>query len=129
MILEVADGGEASGGSVTILLAEDEDPARESYRLWFEMEDSWEVREATDGAEALSKLDNTVDVLVLDRHMPELSGSEVVGKLDGTAFTGPVVVVSAYKPDEQLSEKDVDAYLLKPVHNEELVEVIRQLLS
>lgn len=123
-----ADGGETTNYSraATVLLTEDEAAMREAVALWLEDDGRWDVREARDGREALEKLDETIDVLVLDRRMPKLSGPEVVDRLDDTDFEGRVVVVSAYKPDDHLEVIDVEAYLTKPITREELIDQLER---
>lgn len=115
----VADGATPSRDG-TVLLADDDDGFRETVRIWLDGE--WDVLEATTGTETLEMLDASVDVLVLDRRMPELSGPEVFDRLEETEFDGTVVVVSAYNPDEHLRETDVASYLVKPVDREEVVD-------
>jgi DNA-binding response OmpR family regulator len=82
---------------------------------------NWRIRQAADGREALGKLDETVDVVVLDRDMPHLSGDEVVQRLPQTTFAGQVVVLSASDPDASLNGEFVDSYLHKPLSPQALV--------
>jgi|GEM_PF-3840704 len=108
----------------TVLVAEDDEAMLESYRLWLDDDNRWDVREARDGREALDGLDATVDVLVLDREMPELTGDEIVERLEDSLFEGDILVVSAYGPDDYLSEADVVGYLTKPVREETFVQAL-----
>jgi|AntRauTorcE11898_2_1112593.scaffolds.fasta_scaffold00002_56 CheY-like chemotaxis protein len=108
----------------TVLLAEDDDAFRETERLWLAREQRWDTREAADGEEALATLDTTVDLLVLDQHMPNVSGPEVVARLSETEFDGAVVVVTASRPDDRLDVDDVDAMLRKPVDREEFIDAL-----
>ncbi|RMB18477.1 response regulator receiver domain-containing protein [Haloplanus aerogenes] len=108
----------------TVLLADDDDAFRESLVLWLAADERWDVREATDGEEALAKLDGAVDILVLDRRMPILSGPEVVDRLDETGFEGSVIVLSAFEPDGHLDENDTTMYLTKPVDRETFVDAL-----
>lgn len=119
----VQDGGPTTPCG-TVLIADDDDALRESFKIW--IDDSWTVLEATTGREALEQLDESVDVLVLDRKMPELSGPEVFERLDETSFNGRVIVVSAYKQDARLSESEVAEYVTKPLHKETLIELLEQ---
>jgi CheY-like chemotaxis protein len=102
----------------TVLVAEDDEAMLESYRLWLADDDRWDVREAADGQETLDELDAAVDVLVLDREMPEHTGDEIVDRLDDSLFEGDILVVSAYGPDSYLSDADVAGYLTKPIREE-----------
>lgn len=115
----------AQTDAVTVLLTDDDDAFRETERLWLARDDSWETREAANGEEALAALDASVEVLVLDQHMPAVSGPEVVARLDETTFEGDVVVVSASRLDERLTRDDVVAATLdKPVDREEFVATL-----
>lgn len=104
------------------VIADDDDGFRETLAIW--IRDEWTVREAATGTEALTALDSSVDVLVLDRQMPDLCGPEVFEQLDDTGFDGNVIVVSTYQPDDHLGETDVAEYLLKPVTSAAVLEKI-----
>lgn len=108
----------------TVVLAEDDDELRSTLALWLR-DGAWEVREAPNGEAALAEVDASVDALVLDRRMPELSGPEVVDRLGDTAFGGVVVAMSAYKPDSHLDETDVADYIIKPLDRETLLTTLR----
>lgn len=112
--------------STHVVLADDDDAMRETFAIWLRDRGHWQVREASDGVEALDLLDGTVDVLVLDRQMPKLSGPEVVERLDDTHFDGTVVVTSAYEPDDHLDATDVDDYLTKPIDRAEFVDCLER---
>jgi CheY-like chemotaxis protein len=107
----------------TVLLADDNGVLRESFAYWLTERLGWRVREAADGREAMASLDAAVDVVVLDRDMPKLTGDEVVARLHETTFSGAVVVLSASRPDGEL-EDCVDEYLLKPVKCKSLAAVL-----
>jgi len=108
----------------TVLVAEDDDAFRETVSQWSTIDD-WVVQKARDGQAALDGIDGEVDVLVLDRHMPELSGPELIDRLDETPFDGDVLVVSAFEADTDLNEADVDGYLTKPVSRKSFVDALR----
>lgn len=111
--------------AATVLLTEDDDAFRETERIWLAHDGDWETREAADGEEALAALDDSVELLVLDQHMPAVSGPEVVARLDETTFEGDVVVVSASKLDDRLTHDEVVAATLdKPVDREEFVATL-----
>lgn len=114
----------------TVLLAEDDDAFRATLALWLEDAGQWAVREATNGREALDRVDSTVDVLVLDRLMPGLTGPEVVENLGETSFAGAVVVLSAYEADTLLDgdHEYVTAYLTKPIEKVPFLAMLEQTL-
>lgn len=111
---------------VRVLVADDDDDFRETLCIWLADEDTYDTNDVRNGAEALANLDETVDILVLDRQMPKLSGPDVVERLDTTDFDGAVIVISAETPDSTLCETDVTAYLTKPIDQARFVDTMHQ---
>jgi CheY-like chemotaxis protein len=69
------------------------------------------------------------DMILLDLHLPDMSGIEVIGRLraDPTTTEIPVVVVSADATTERMERLEaarVAAYLTKPIDVRELLRVI-----
>lgn len=117
--------GPPQSSKTRVLIADDDDALRETIKIWLS-DEGWEVLEAVNGQEVLEKLDDSIIVLLLDRHMPQISGPEVIEQLDKTAFHGTVVVMSAYEPDTHLNENDVDKYITKPIEHDQFVSELRQ---
>ena len=74
----------------SVLIVEDERELADLYGEWLEMA-GCSVRTAHDGRAALEYLDSEVDVVLLDRRLPEIRGKQVlegspavVGRPDGT---------------------------------------------
>jgi DNA-binding response OmpR family regulator len=111
----------------TVLLVDDEVNITELFGAW--LEDSYDVRTANGGEEALEKLDESVDVVLLDRRMPGLSGDEVLDVIREQGFDCRVAMVTAVEPDFDVIEMGFDDYLTKPINREDLEEVIESLLS
>lgn len=63
-----------------VLIVDDEQDIRAICKTYFEFE-GHEVTTACDGEEALSKLNSSVDLIILDIMMPELNGYKVVEKM------------------------------------------------
>ena len=109
-----------------ILIAEDETIIRLDLRAALEHA-GHEVHEARDGAEAVEAARSwEPDLVMLDVKMPELDGIEAARRI--TAMRPlPVVLVTAYA-DARLVERavgaGVNAYLVKPFSESELVPVI-----
>jgi two-component system response regulator AdeR len=112
----------------TVLIVDDEPNVVEAYALWLEDEYE-EIRTATGGEEALAAIDEDVDVVLLDRRMPVLSGDDVLAELDGRGLDPRVAMVTAVDPDFDIVEMGFDAYLTKPVSRADLVETVEQLLA
>ncbi len=69
------------------------------------------------------------DMILLDLHLPDMSGIDVLGRLraDPTTTAIPVVVVSADATAERIEHLEaapVAAYLTKPIDIRELLRVI-----
>jgi DNA-binding response OmpR family regulator len=110
-----------------VLIVEDEPYVAETYRLW--LREDYEVEMAHDGDEGLSKLDADVDVVLLDRMMPGLSGDEVLEQIRERDLDCRVSMVTAVEPDFDILEMGFDAYLSKPIRSEELHETVENLLD
>lgn len=110
-----------------VLIAEDERSVAEGYEIW--LGDTYEIRLATDGREALDAVDESVDVVLLDRMMPELSGKQVLQEIRERGIDCRVAMVTAVEPDFDIVEMGFDAYITKPPEREELLDTIEQLLS
>ena len=89
---------------------------------------------AHDGEEALTMLesgDQPFDLAIIDMHMPQLSGPEVVQRWRFME-TGhlPIIMLTADARSEAQSaceEAGADTFLTKPVNSRELIEVIARL--
>jgi len=68
--------------------------------------------------------EKTVDLTLLDRHMPGMSGDEVLEELNNHDYDGRVVMVTAIDPGFDVLDMPFDDYLCKPVDREDIREVI-----
>jgi DNA-binding response OmpR family regulator len=110
-----------------VLIVEDEPDVAETYNLW--LRDEYEVRTAQNGDEALEQLDEDVDVVLLDRMMPGLSGDEVLERIRESGYECRVAMVTAVEPDFDILEMGFDSYLTKPIRSEQLHETVSNLLE
>jgi len=110
-----------------VLIVEDEPDVAETYKLWLQGE--YEVRMAQNGDEGLELLDGTVDVVLLDRMMPGLSGDEVLTEIRERELGCRVAMVTAVEPDFDILEMGFDAYLSKPIRSKQLHETVTNLLE
>ncbi|WP_251342318.1 response regulator transcription factor [Haloplanus halophilus] len=111
-----------------VLVADDEPTLVDLYTTWLEGVDV-DVVSAGCGAEALTRCDEgDVDVAILDRHMPRVSGDEVLDVLQDRPDGPRVAFVTAATPDVRIVDLDIDAYLTKPVSREEFVDLVHSLL-
>lgn len=89
----------------------------------------YDVETAYNGQEALDLLDEAVDVVLLDRRMPELSGDEVLDEIEEMELDPVVAMVTAVDPDFDIAQMPVDDYIVKPVSKDELLDTVEELLS
>jgi CheY-like chemotaxis protein len=110
----------------TVLLVDDEEDIVDVYALAFS--DDYVVEKAYSGEEALEKAADA-DAVLLDRRMPGLSGGEVLDEIRRRGIDARVAMVTAVDPDFDIVEMDFDAYLTKPVSDDELRETVEELLT
>ena len=106
----------------TILVVDDERDIADLYTTWLELDH--EVRTAYGGEEALDKVDADVDLVFLDRQMPDYSGDEVLERIRDQGLDCRVVMVTAVDPDFDIVDMGFDDYLTKPVMREDLDDAV-----
>jgi len=110
-----------------VLIVEDEPDVADTYRLW--LADDYDVRVAENGDEGLEELNSDVDVVLLDRMMPGLSGDEVLAHIRDEELDCRVAMVTAVEPDFDILEMGFDAYLSKPIKSDQLEDTVTNLLE
>lgn len=114
-------------GQPTVLVVDDETDLADVYAAW--LGDEFDVRTARGGAEAIELVDETVDVALVDRLMPEVSGNEVLEHIREEGYDCRVVMVTAVTPDSDIVEMPFDEYLVKPVEKDTLRNCVRRQLA
>ncbi|MFB6073437.1 MAG: response regulator [Haloarculaceae archaeon] len=114
------DGSE----DATVLVVDDE---RHLADLYAEYLEEYETLTAYGGAEALDRLSPAIDVVVLDRRMPDQSGNEVLAAIGERDLGCRVALVTGTSPDFDVIGLGVDDYLVKPVTRDELRETVDRL--
>ncbi|MFB6256810.1 MAG: HalX domain-containing protein, partial [Haloplanus sp.] len=110
-----------------VLVVEDDRSTADLYAEW--LGGSYDVETAYDGTEALERLDETVDVVLLDRMLPGLSGGDVLEAIRDADVDPRVAMVSAVTPDLDVVQMGFDAYLEKPIEATELHETVERMLT
>jgi two-component system response regulator PilR (NtrC family) len=115
-----------------ILVIDDEDSIREYLSMMLERE-GHEVRACESGEKALKAIaQESFDVAITDIQLTGMSGIEVLGRLRESDPTVAVIIVTGHASQESAIEAlNLGAfyYLLKPVSNEELKQVVRNALE
>jgi DNA-binding HxlR family transcriptional regulator/DNA-binding NarL/FixJ family response regulator len=110
-----------------VLVADDNRQVATMHTTW--LAEEYTVRTAHDGEQALQELDEDVDVAVLDRRMPGLTGDEVLDWIRSQRYDCRVVVITAEDVDLDVATMGFDEYLTKPVLREQLHDVVESLLD
>ncbi|SHH20621.1 response regulator transcription factor [Halobaculum gomorrense] len=110
-----------------VLVVEDEPDLADLYAAWLDGE--YDVRTAYGGQAALDELVPEIDVILLDRRMPGLSGDEVLEEARDRGIDARVAMVTAVEPDFDIIEMGFDDYLVKPVTRESLLDTVEGLYS
>lgn len=112
-------------GRPTVLVVDDEPDMTNLCRAW--LSDTADVRVANSGRAALDTIDEHVDVVLLDRRMPDLLGREVLERLRDRGYDCRVGMLTAVSPDTDIVDMGFDTYLTKPVDADELEAAVRRL--
>ncbi|WP_053983320.1 response regulator transcription factor [Niameybacter massiliensis] len=119
----------------SILIVDDEELIRQGIRaridyLGFKFDS---IREADDGTTALSLLEQApADVVITDIRMNDMDGIELIGKVKPLYPHIQFIILSGYAEfayAEQAINLGVNAYLLKPISNEELKKTMNNVLE
>lgn len=111
----------------TVLVVEDEADLADLYASW--LGDQYDVRVAYTAEEALDRVDESVEVVLLDRRLPDMSGDEFLDVIHERGYDAQVAMVSAVDPDWDILEMRFDAYVVKPVDRTDLNDIVARLLA
>jgi DNA-binding response OmpR family regulator len=111
----------------TVLVVDDEPDVADAYAA--QLEGEYLVSTAYSGQEALDELDDSVEVVLLDRRMPGISGDEVLETIRDRGLECRVAMVTAVDPDFDIIEMPFDDYVIKPVSRDDLFSTIERLLT
>lgn len=114
--------------AVRILLVEDDDVARDSFRVALEQA-GFTVEAVDDGADGLSRLSGqpgAFRVVVTDVNLPSLSGPEMIAQAGAAVGKAAVVYLSGYAAQ---SDWPAGQVLSKPITKDDLVRAVRAVLA
>jgi DNA-binding response OmpR family regulator len=116
-----------------ILIVEDHPTMREAMRLILEHE-GFEIREATDAAQALSMAkERPPDLMFLDLNIPGASGTDVLTTLKSDPQTQGVRVVVVTAEGEEIRDYVIslgaDEYFTKPFSPTALLRTVEKVLA
>ncbi len=114
-----------------ILVVDDEELIRDVIKEYLEA-NNYIVEEASNGVEALEKLENNkYDLLILDIMMKELDGFSMLDRLDKSKMIPTIVLSARGEEYDKLHGFDlgIDDYLTKPFSPKELVARVKAILN
>ncbi len=115
-----------------ILVVDDEAAMRESLTDWL-MEDDYEVSQASNGEDAISKAKEIgFDVVLLDLKMPGMNGLETMKRLKEVSPETEIVMMTAYATvDTAVQAMKVGAfdYMVKPFDPDEIEIHIQKIIA
>jgi len=119
-----------------ILVADDSETILLLLRTRLEME-GYQVSTAVDGQEVVEALagagpDQYPDLILLDAMMPRMSGLDVLRTLRDEGRETPILIVSAHRADETLSEAEglgANGCVPKPIDFDDLLGRIASLTA
>jgi two-component system response regulator HydG len=110
--------------SKAILVVDDEESHRMMLRAHLE-EDGFEVVEASDGHEAVQRVENRFfDLVLIDIRMPKMDGMEALRQIKHFNPSIPVIMMTAYGSIDSAVEtlkSGAEDYLTKPLDMDELL--------
>lgn len=113
-----------------VLLAEDHLIVRQSIKLYLESKGIQIVGEATNGREAVEMArDLQPDVIIMDIHMPELTGIEAARRIRHEYENVHILVLTAYNEPSYvyaLLDAGADGFVLKTAELSELYNALQE---
>lgn len=109
----------------SVLIVEDERGLADLYAQWLDTDYTIEI--AYTGESAMEKLSEEVDVVLLDRRMPGVSGDHVLDRIREQQLDCRVVMVSAVEPDFDVIALGFDDYIVKPVAKADLIDAVERM--
>ncbi len=93
----------------------------------------FEVVEAVDGADALDKINDTIDLVITDVNMPNIDGLELLARIrarDDIRFMPVLVLTTESQRDkrELAIKAGATGWIVKPFEPQNLVAIVRRFL-
>lgn len=126
MTQKTPDHTTREGDQIRVLIVEDESDLADMYAAYLP---EYDTAIAYGGEEALETISDGYDVILLDRRMPVVSGSEVLAAIEEQKLDCRVAMVTAINPDFDIIDLRIDDYVVKPVTRSELRETVDRLLT
>ncbi len=108
----------------TVLIVDDETSLAELYADY--LSDDYATKIASTSGEALVELTPDVNLVLLDRRLPGMSGDELLEHIQEWETDCQVIMITAVDVDADIIELPCEGYLQKPVDRDELLAAVEQ---
>jgi DNA-binding NarL/FixJ family response regulator len=114
---------------VRVLIVDDHEMVRKGIKSWLDAEPDIEVvAEANRGADVLANMQSfTPDVLMLDLHLPDKHGLDVIREIRAKGDVTPILVMTGYQKQRARAvlEAGANGFLIKEEKRERIIEAVR----
>lgn len=119
---------------ISVVIAEDQRMLRQAMVQLINLNEDLEiVGDFENGIETIKFIEKShPDVVILDVEMPQMTGLEVLAKIQELNIPTKVIIVTTFKRPgyfERAVANDVDAYVLKERSIDDLVETIHKVMA
>lgn len=119
-------------GQLTILVVDDDQVILKSFARTLEKH-GYDVETAVTARETIEKCKHgSYDLALLDIKLPDMDGTQLLKELHAISDTMITIMVTGYpSPDSALQSLllEADAYVVKPVDPDQLLQVVAEALS
>jgi CheY-like chemotaxis protein/anti-sigma regulatory factor (Ser/Thr protein kinase) len=115
----------------TVLVVDDDPDIAQLVRMQLES-NGYRVLTASRGHKALEMVrGDQVDLIVLDRILPDVDGLDILDELKGDPSTAtiPIIMLTIVEDDGEAMARGASAYLIKPVNEQLLLEQVDTVLT
>ena len=122
----------AETGKKRIFIIEDDEEMRSLLREFLN-DEGYETDSADNGLEAYRRLVKEIfDLIITDIRMPGLTGLDILPRMRKLQPEAPIIVITAFGSEEvchKAFERGATAYLEKPIHLENLRDLIQGMVD
>lgn len=111
----------------TVLVVDDERDLADLYAAW--LADDYEVRTVYGGEAAIEAVGGDLDVALIDRLMPSVSGDDVLEHIRAEGYDCRVAMVTAVEPDFDIIKMGFDEYIVKPLREDGITQLVESLVT
>jgi len=119
-------------GGLVVYIVDDDDDVRDSTEVLLES-DGFEIQGFDSGGAFLQAFDPAAGIcIILDLHMPGISGFQVLDALHARGNTVPIILFSGRSDvttEEFTQQSGVIALLAKPIDAQRMIELIEHLVA